>query len=82
VTKAKKYKPLLITGSYDFKCKHTDCIHCAPLCGTGKSNRFCAYILDTGHSKGCRADNCVHYQKGKREPDINTDLLYHETDPD
>lgn len=44
-----------------YKCKHLDCDYRISAGGL----KVCDYIGITGHSRGCPADKCDKYSKGK-----------------
>ena len=44
------------------------CSHYRPLSGAGHE-KYCNYILDTGKSRGCPANNCIHHTKYHKEED-------------
>ena len=40
------------------------CVHYKPLSNTNpRDNYGCHYMLDTGKSRGCPVDDCVHHTK-------------------
>ena len=44
------------------------CGHYRPL-GGNCNTKYCNYILDTGKSRGCPANNCIHHTKYHKEED-------------
>ena len=44
------------------------CMHYRPL-GGNCDTKYCNYILDTGKSRGCPANNCIHHTKYHKEED-------------
>ena len=42
------------------------CAHWKKLFQTANADCFCSYLLDTGHMRGCKADECMRYQKKKK----------------
>lgn len=47
------------------------CSHYKPLLETNRTNYGCHYILDTGKSRGCPVDNCVHHTKRFQKESMN-----------
>ena len=45
-------------------CKHRDCVYRNYIRGEGIS--FCGYILEEGHSRGCKISQCDKYKPGKK----------------
>lgn len=51
------------------KCKKNNCKYAQHISGAGKVHKTelcCCYILETGHSRGCPADQCDKYEPKKR----------------
>lgn len=50
------------------------CSHYRPLSGAGHE-KYCNYILDTGKSRGCPANNCIHHTKYHKGEDTMSRVI-------
>ena len=50
------------------------CSHYRPLSGAGYE-KYCNYILDTGKSRGCPANNCIHHTKYHKGEDTMSRVI-------
>ena len=48
----------------DTDCKHADCVYRNSI--RGEHISFCGYILEEGHSRGCKISECDKYKSGKK----------------